>query len=228
MTTAAVLSRERYDTTVDVLGEDIRTSNQASATVSEYLELLSRLSRDEHPMNVSLKLSALGLCQDGDACRRNLEIICRVADARRVAIHIDMEQSAYTDQTLQIYQALKTRYPLLGMTLQARLRRTLDDARWAAEMRATVRLCKGIYIEPQSIAYSDPDEIRSAYLAALKILLTGGSYVEIATHDRRLLQSAAAMVCELGISPDNYEFQMLLGVTRDGADLLRGGHRVRI
>jgi len=226
--TATELNGRGCDTTLDVLGEETTTPEQASATTAEYRELAPHLAPSVRRPNVSLKLTALGLNLGRDECERNLEAVCSVAERHGVSVHLDMEQAVYTDRTFQIYDRFKARYPKTGMTLQACLRRTRDDAKWAVSLGATVRLCKGIYLEPSSIAFRDADEIRRQYLATLEILLAGGCYVEIATHDRWLLDRSERMVQEHGLAPNRYEFQMLLGVTHDAQGLLRSGHPLRI
>jgi proline dehydrogenase len=138
-------------------------------------------------------------------------------------VRIDMEDSSATDATLRLYRELRA--PNVGVVLQARLRRTLDDARGLEN----VRLCKGIYLEPEEIAYQDAEEIRDSFRSTLRVLLDQGSHVAIATHDEMLIEDALTQIRERGLSTDRYEFQMLLGVRAErGDELVRDGHRLRV
>jgi proline dehydrogenase len=145
-------------------------------------------------------------------------------------VRIDMEDSSTTDATLRLYRELRQEgRDNVGVVLQAMLRRTDDDIAALADLKPSVRLCKGIYVEPPELAYQDFDEVRDAYVRALEALLDAGSYVGIATHDEWLLDEGRRLVAERGLSRDEYEFQMLLGVRPQlGDQLVREGHRLRI
>jgi proline dehydrogenase len=216
--------------TVDVLGEEHETEDQARAVVRDYDAVFDTIEREGLDSNVSVKLTALGLKLGRELCRRNLEDVVRHAAESGNFVRIDMEDSSCTSDTLEIYRELREAgYDNLGVVLQARLRRTLRDVRSLADLRPNVRLCKGIYLEPPLIAFQDFQEIRDNFVAALHALLAGGSYVGIATHDEWLLQQARTRLAELGLGREEYEFQMLLGVRELRADrLVRDGHRLRI
>ncbi|HUH14761.1 MAG TPA: proline dehydrogenase family protein [Gaiellaceae bacterium] len=210
--------------TVDVLGEVITSAEEATAITRAYLDVLDMLDADGLDANVSVKLTGLGLMLDPSLARENLKAIA----ARGTFVRIDMEDSSTTDATLELYRSLVAEgYGNLGVVLQAALRRTVDDARALAG--ANVRLCKGIYLEPPELAYHGFDEIRDSYLRTLDVLLDGGCYVGIATHDEYLAERGVAAVRERGLDPSGYELQLLLGVRPDLADrLVADGHRVRI
>lgn len=210
--------------TVDVLGEEIASAEEAAAITRAYLDVLDMIDADGLDANVSVKLSGLGSLLDPALARENLKAIA----ARGRFVRIDMEDSSTTDTTLELYRDLAAEgYENLGVVLQAALRRTVDDARALAG--ANVRLCKGIYVEPAEIAYRGFEEIRESYLRTLDVLLDGGCYVGIATHDEHLVDRGIAAVRERGLDPSAYELQMLLGVRPDLADrIVADGHRLRV
>ncbi len=216
--------------TIDVLGEEITTPEEARHIAYAYDDVFRAIDEQTLDSNVSVKLTGLGLKLERDVARRNLERTVRGAAARGNFVRIDMEDSSCTDDTLVLYRELREQgLDNVGIVLQARLRRTLDDIAALADLTPNVRLCKGIYVEPLKIAYQDFDQVRGNFVRALEALLEGGSYVGIATHDEWLLQEGARLVQKHERSPDEYEFQMLLGVREQRADeLVDEGHRLRI
>lgn len=214
--------------TVDVLGEHLDNPEQARALVDEYDEVLDAIERNGLDSNVSIKLTGLGLTIDRDLALENAEAVVQHAAERGNFVRIDMEESDYTAQTLEIYRELRDRgYDNVGVVLQSRLRRTLRDIRSLVDLTPNVRLCKGIYLEPPLIAFQGYQEVRDNFVAALDLLLSGGSYVGIATHDEWLLDRGLERV--EGMKREEYEFQMLLGVREQRGDkLVRDGHRLRI
>ena len=212
--------------TIDVLGEEITNAAAAREIAQAYHRVLARIEGEKLDSNISVKLTGLGLELDYGLCRENLEAVVEDARIRGSFVRIDMEDSSTTDATLRLYRELHAAgRENLGVVLQAYLRRTLADAVGLAK----VRLCKGIYAEPASVAFHDPEEIRDSFRATLRVLLGQGSYVGIATHDEALIVDALAQVRERGLSPDRYEFQMLLGVrAARGDELVREGHRLRV
>jgi proline dehydrogenase len=212
--------------TVDVLGEEITSSDVARAIAGQYHDALARISEGGLDANVSVKLTGLGLELDDELCRDNLEAVVRDAAARGNFVRIDMEDSSTTDRTLDLYRELRAGgHENAGVVLQAYLRRTVDDL----DGLANVRLCKGIYLEPPELAYREFDAVRANYLRCLERLVAQGSYVGIATHDEYLIREALRIVRESGVARDRYEFQMLLGVRPDRADeLVAEGHRLRV
>ena len=210
--------------TVDVLGEEITNLAEANEITRAYLDMLELIDAAGLEANVSVKLTGLGLKLDPALARDNLKAIAE----RGTFVRIDMEDSSTTDTTLDLYRELVGEgFDNLGVVLQAALRRTVDDARALAG--ANVRLCKGIYIEPPELAFRDVEAVRASYVEALDVLLDGGCYVGIATHDEWLVEQGLRAVRERALDPGEYEFQMLLGVRPDLGDrLVEDGHRLRI
>jgi proline dehydrogenase len=224
------LNGQRKMATIDVLGEEITSVDEAMEIVREYRYVFETIEREHLDSNVSVKLTALGLKLGYGLCRRNLEKVVSHAGEIGNFVRIDMEDSSTTDDTLRLYRELREAgLDNVGVVLQAYLRRTLDDVRDLADLRPNVRLCKGIYVEPPEIAFQEFDEVRESFVTALDALLAGGSYVGIATHDEWLIEEGKRLVAEHGLGPDGYEFQMLLGVReRLGDELVGEGRRLRI
>jgi proline dehydrogenase len=220
------LNAEGKTATIDVLGEEVVTASEATEIRSAYHRVLERVEEDGLDANISVKLTGLGLELDEELARLNLEAVVADANVRGNFVRIDMEDSATTDAALRFYRELSAAgYENLGVVLQAYLRRTVSDVPGLEN----VRICKGIYVEPLSIAFHDPDEIRGSFLAALDALLDQGSYVAIATHDELLIRGSLERIAARGLSSDEVEFQMLLGVrAARGDELVRAGHRLRV
>jgi proline dehydrogenase len=220
------LNGERKLATIDVLGEEVTNVDAAREIAQAYHRVLARIEGENLDSNISVKLTGFGLELDDDLCRENLQAVVEDARIRGNFVRIDMEDSPTTDATLRLYRELNGGgRENLGVVLQAYLRRTLADAVGLAN----VRLCKGIYVESASVAFHDPDEIRENFRETLRVLFDQESYVGIATHDEALIVDALAQVRERGLSPDRYEFQMLLGVRASrGDELVREGHRLRV
>lgn len=215
--------------TLDVLGEDVARKEESESSVAEYVRALDRIAALGLDCNVSVKLTAIGLKLDAAHCRREFSRIVEAARRHGNFVRIDMEDSSVTEETIRIFMEARARYERVGLVLQAYLRRSLDDARRAAAARANVRVCKGIYSEPPEIAFAGPEEIRDSFSSIVTLLLEGGSYVGIATHDPVLVERAEASVRRLGLSRDGYEFQMLLGVAPElRRRLVAAGHRLRV
>ncbi|HEY7018818.1 MAG TPA: proline dehydrogenase family protein [Gaiellaceae bacterium] len=216
--------------TLDVLGEEITSADEARAIAASYREAVEAFARGGLDSNVSVKPTALGLKLGFDLFRENLESVVRHAAERENFVRIDMEDSTTTDDTLRMYRELRAAgLDNVGVVLQARLKRTLADIRDLADLQPNVRICKGIYIEPAAIAYRDFDSVRSSFAQALEQLLDTGCYVGIATHDEWLVERGQQLVVARSLAREEYEFQMLLGVRPAlGDDIVRGGHRLRI
>jgi proline dehydrogenase len=224
------LNAEGKMATIDVLGEEISTWEEARHIGYEYENVFRTIDEQGLDSNVSVKLTGLGLKLDYGLCREILERLVRQAGERSNFVRIDMEDSSCTEDTLRLYRALREAgLENVGIVLQAYLRRTLDDIAALADLRPNVRLCKGIYIEPEEIAYQAFDEVRENFVRALGALLAGGSYVGIATHDEWLIVEGERLVRQHRRSPAEYEFQMLLGVRAErGTALVADSHRLRI
>jgi proline dehydrogenase len=216
--------------TIDVLGEEITTEEEAAAIVRAYQDVFADIERCGLDSGVSVKLTGLGLKLDYDLCRENLRTVVEDAASRGNFVRIDMEDSSTTDDTLRLYRELReSGHDNLGVVLQAMLRRTSSDIAALADLKPSVRLCKGIYLEPPDVAYQDYEAVRASFVRALEKLLDAGCYVGIATHDAWLLAEGRRLVAEHGLARDDYEFQMLLGVRPElGDELVVEGHRLRI
>ena len=215
--------------TVDILGEHTDSRDAALATRDAYAELLRALDERGLDANVSIKLTALGLTSEPELCLESVRALCAEAASLENFVRIDMEDSAVTQVTLDLYEEVRKDHDNVGPVLQAYLRRTLDDARALAEHQASVRLCKGIYVEPRAIAWKDREIVRKNYVRALELLMEGGCYVGIATHDELLVWEALRVIEDLELAREDYEFQMLLGVDDElRRILIDGGHRMRV
>ncbi len=216
--------------TIDVLGEEITNPEEAREIAAAYRETFEALDRERLDSNVSVKPTALGLKLGYDLFREDLESVVAHAAERRNFVRIDMEDSSTTDDTLRVYRELRAAgHENVGVVLQARLKRTIEDVRALAELKPNVRLCKGIYVEPPEIAFRDYDAVRGSFVQALDELWDTGCYVGIATHDEWVIDQARARVSERGLGREEYEFQMLLGVRPAlGDGLVEQGHRLRI
>ena len=216
--------------TIDVLGEESASRRETLDIVRAYHDVFEAIERERLDSNVSVKLTGLGLNLAYELCRANLEKVVRHAAESGNFVRIDMEDATCTSDTLQLYREVREAgLDNVGIVLQAYLRRTIRDIRSLTPLRPNVRLCKGIYVEPPLIAYRDFDEVRENFVRCLDELLRGGSYVGIATHDTWLISEGQRLVEQHGLTREQYEFQMLLGVTeRAGDRLVRDGHRLRI
>jgi proline dehydrogenase len=216
--------------TIDVLGEEITSPEEARAIATAYRESLDAFERGRLESNVSVKPTGLGLKLGYDLCKENLEDVVHHAAELDNFVRIDMEDSSTTDDTLRLYCELRgAGFDNVGVVFQARLKRTLQDIRDLAELRPNVRICKGIYLESPEIAYRDFDSIRASFVQSLEVLLEAGCYVGIATHDEWLVEQGQRLTGARGLGREEYEFQMLLGVRPSmGDELVRGGHRLRI
>ena len=222
--TVARLNADGKTATIDVLGEEIHNAEEAQQIVDAYGDAIEAIGHHGLDANVSVKPTALGLKLGYDVGRGNLGTVVRHAGELGNFVRIDMEDSTTTDDTLRMYREFREAgLDNVGVVFQARLRRTLDDIAALADLRPNVRICKGIYLEPESIAYTDFDEIRASYVRSLEALVETASFVGIATHDEFLIAEGKR------IARERYEFQMLLGVRESlGEELVRSGERLRI
>jgi proline dehydrogenase len=224
------LNDEGKMATIDVLGEEITNPDEARAIADAYRAALDAFDRERLDSNISVKPTALGLKLGYDVCSENLAEVVEHAAARGNFVRIDMEDSSTTDDTLRLYRELRAAgYENVGVVLQARLKRTVEDVRALAELKPNARLCKGIYLERPEIAYRDYDAVRKNFVHALEELWDAGCYVGVATHDEYLLEEAQQGARARGLGRADFEFQMLLGVRPALGDaLVREGHRLRI
>jgi proline dehydrogenase len=228
------LADDGLQVSLDHLGEDTTDTAQATATTDAYLLLLRRLSDaglTSHS-EVSIKLSAVGQAlPDGGTqiALDNARRVCAAATAAGTTVTLDMEDHTTTDSTLEILAGLRPDFPAVGAVLQAYLRRTEQDCRELSYEGSRVRLCKGAYKEPESVAYQSRAEVDLSYVRCLKILMNGQGYPMVATHDPTLIEIAGALVERSNRSADSYEYQMLFGIRpEEQKRLARAGNRVRI
>jgi len=216
--------------TVDVLGENVTTKEEATASAKSYEDVLHLIDKNKIDANVSIKLSQLGLDIGRNFCFENAKRIIEVAKGYNNFVRIDMEDSTTTTATLDIYEKLRAAgLDNTGVVIQARLRRSEEDVKRLVQMKANVRLCKGIYLEPESIAFRGRDEIRRNYIALLDLLLRGRCRTGIATHDELLIRAAYDSITRLHLPKNDYEFQMLLGVCLDLRNkIIANGDRLRV
>lgn len=205
--------------TIDYLGEDTLDLTQAIRTRDAYLDLLGELRRADLSQmgmgEVSLKLSALGQMLPGDGKKIALEHareICQAAADAGTTVTLDMEDHTTTDATLEALRELRQDFPWVGAVIQSYLRRSEADCQDLAHEGSRVRLCKGAYKEPESVAYQSSEDVDTAYVRCLKVLMAGEGYPMVASHDPRLVEIAAALAAHHGRDPQTYEFQMLYGI----------------
>jgi proline dehydrogenase len=216
--------------TIDVLGEEITRREEASALLAEYEDVFETIEREKLDSNISVKLTGLGLKLDHAFCRDNIAELVGEAAKQGNFVRIDMEDSSTTTETLEMYRELRDKgLDNVGVVLQAYMRRTLADIAALADLRSNVRVCKGIYVEPADVAFQDFETVRMSFVEAVEALLDTGAYVAVATHDEWVIAEALTLIEERGLQPEEYEFQMLLGVRPElGDELVREGHRLRI
>ncbi len=225
------LNARGISASLDLLGESVGNENEARATRDAYLHLLDRLRERDLDANVSVKLTALGIDVSEDLCVGLMHDVLTRARQHGNFVRIDMESSAYTERTLRMFE--ERLYPAykesVGIVLQSYLYRTLADVERANQLRCRVRLCKGAYKEPASVAYPDKRQVDENFVRAMHALMLNGNYPGLATHDRRIINEAKRYAQEQRISPDRFEFQMLYGVRRDLQEqLVREGYRMRV
>ncbi|WP_206492188.1 proline dehydrogenase family protein [Rhodococcus sp. KRD162] len=209
-----LLSSGRF-VSVDYLGEDTTDRSQAAATVDSYLSLIQRFSTRKtsgRALEVSLKLSALGQGIDRSLALENARTICTAAEAAGVWVTVDAEDHTTTDSTLSIVRELRADFPDLGTVLQAYLRRTEADCVALSGPRSRIRLCKGAYNEPSSVAFQSAREVSDSYLRCLQVLMEGSGYPMVASHDPDMIEAAERLATSTGRSSDEFEFQMLYGI----------------
>jgi proline dehydrogenase len=225
------LNKHGITASLDLLGESVHTEREAQAAAREILTMLDRISERRLDANVSLKLTQMGLDISEELCVALMHDIVGRARDLRTFIRIDMEGSAYTERTLRLFEdRLHPSYgDHVGIVLQSYLYRTLADVERAIAIKARVRLCKGAYKEPPTVAYPEKADVDANYVRCMHKLLSEGNYPAIATHDGRIINEAKRYVRANGIGPERFEFQMLFGVRRDLQErLVREGWHVRV
>jgi proline dehydrogenase len=217
--------------TLDLLGESVTRAPDATSARDTYLQLLDRIHAAGADANVSVKLTQMGLEIDSNLCRENMRAIIDRARQHGSFVRIDMEGSAYTQRTLDLYtRVLHPEFAnTTGVVLQSYLRRTAQDVEDMIELKARVRLCKGAYQEPPSVAFPSKRDVDANFVACMERLMERGNYPGLATHDERMIAIAKAFARSKKIEPARFEFQMLYGVRRDLQRRLRAdGYNVRV
>lgn len=223
------LNREGYRVAAAILGEFVTRREESAEAVREYEALLARMGDRKIDGYIHIKPTHLGLKLDKTFCLDNVRALLIAARRHGLFVRMDMEDSPCIDDTLDIYYALRADFDNVGVVIQARMRRSLADARELAKVKANVRVCKGIYLEPFSLAFTDPEIISRNYVRLAEELLGAGCTVAMATHDERLVWEGARVVERLGIPRERYEFQMLLGVLAPLRSVIRdAGHPIRV
>ncbi len=217
--------------TLDLLGESVRNEGEARESARKYLEMLDEIRKQKLNANASVKLTAMGLDISEDLCVSNMQNILDKAHDYETFVRLDMEGSDYTEKTLDLfYERLYPSYRgNVGIVLQSYLYRTTSDVEVANKAGARVRLCKGAYKEPATVAYPDKKDVDDSYVRCMKLLLTDGHYPGIATHDEAIVTAVKRFARENDIASDKFEFQMLYGVRRDLQEkLVKEGFRMRV
>ncbi len=224
------LSRQHMLGTLDFLGENVHSLEEAAHSRDSYLSAQSAIERAGLPATVSLKLTQFGLDFSDEACLNNVRDLVERARKTNCRVEIDMESSEYTDRTLAIVTRLQDQFPgSVRAVIQAYLYRSEADIRMLSERGIPVRLCKGAYSEPPEVAFARKEDVDTNYVKLMKLLLDSGTYPAIASHDERIVNGALQHIQEQKISPDRFEFQMLYGIRRDlQRKLVAAGYRLRL
>lgn len=215
--------------TLDVLGESVKTKEEATEAKQKALDVFDAIVENKLSANLSLKPTQMGLAIDKEFAYQQIGELVNKAKEINNFVRIDMEDSPYTDVTIEVYKRILEDNKNVGIVLQAYLKRTSNDTIILNKLGTNYRLCKGIYIEPATIAYKDKQAIRDNFMKCLELMLKNGNYVGIATHDKYLIDKSYELIKELNISKDKFEFQMLLGVREDLRDKINNdGYKIRI
>lgn len=231
---AGELSRSGLSTIVTELGENVTTAVEAEDEARRYVEVLRRIAASGLDCEVSVKLTHLGLDQGLDACVRNLETILAAAHPLRIRVWVDMEGSAYTERTLEVYRRAQARYRNVGVALQSYLRRSRADLEALLPLGPAIRMVKGAYLEPPEIAFPDKAEVDESFFTLSTLLLTpearkAGAWLAAGTHDLQLISRLQTWAANRSVPRDSFEFAMLYGIQRaEQARLARRGYRSRV
>jgi proline dehydrogenase len=223
------LNSEGITVTLDHLGESVTSLEEAGEARDVYLRTLAAIHDSDIRGNVSLKLTQFGLDFSYDQCLANVEQLVRRADSMGSFVRVDMESSEYTDRTLELVETLHARYPGVGVVIQSYLYRSKADIEKLCERRIRVRLCKGAYLEPDTVAFPNKEDVDRSFVELMRVLLDRGEYPAIATHDPAMIDATKAYAAAKKIGKDAFEFQMLYGIRRDLQNqLVREGYRLRL
>jgi len=223
------INSEGITLTLDHLGESVTSLEEATQARDVYVRALEAIQANGIQGNVSLKLTQFGLDLSAEECRKNVGLLAERAAALGSFIRVDMESSEYTDRTLSLVEELHGQYGCVGTVIQAYLYRSRKDVERLCARGIRVRLCKGAYLEPHSVAFPRKSEVNQNYIELMKLLLNEGQYPAIATHDERIIEQTKAYAAERRIGREHFEFQMLYGIRRDlQRQLVAEGYRLRL
>ena len=223
------LNAQGMEVTLDYLGESVENEDQAILATDAYIGILERVDQEKVRTGISIKLTQIGLAIDEDLCGRNLRRIAEAARAFNNFVRIDMEASEYVKSTLRLFHGLHVEFKMLGAVIQSYMRRSESDVRKLAAGGASVRLCKGAYMEPEGVAFQKKAQVDANYVRLLEILIDSGSPVAVASHDLRMIDAAKNLMKDNSSRKASVEFQMLYGVRRDlQTELVGDGYRMRV
>jgi proline dehydrogenase len=227
----ALLNAKGISVSLDLLGESVTNEREARAAGADYLDILDRIAERRLSANVSVKLTAMGLDISEELCVDVMHDVLTRAQTYGTFVRLDMESSAYTERTLRLFE--ERLYPAyrehVGIVLQSYLYRTFSDVERANQLKCRVRICKGAYKEPASVAFPDKTDVDRTYVKCMHALMELGNYPGIATHDPAIIDEAKRFAAARSIDASRFEFQMLYGVRRDLQEqLVRDGYRVRV
>lgn len=215
--------------TMDVLGESVKNKTESLEAKNQCLEVLEAIEKNKLMANLSIKPTQMGLAIDEQFAYEQILEIVKKAEEYKNFVRIDMEDSPFTDKTINLYKKIYEHHKNVGVVIQSYMRRAYDDVVALNKLGTNYRLCKGIYVEPPSIAYKSKQEVRDNYLKLLDKMFQDGNYVGIATHDKYLIDAAYKKIKDQNIPKDKFEFQMLLGVREDLRDKINNdGYKIRI
>ena len=215
--------------TIDVLGEAIKSLEEANEEKKECFRVLEAIDKHGLDANLSVKPTSLGLSIGKEHFEKNLREVLIKAKQYGNFVRVDMEDSPYTSDTIEVFKILQTEFDNVGIVVQAYLKRTENDVADLNKTETNYRLCKGIYVEPEKISFKDKQKIRDNFLNLLRMMIENGSYVGIATHDDYLVEGAYRLISEKKLDKSKYEFQMLYGVKEKLRDQINSeGHKIRV
>ena len=230
LTNVKKLNNKGYDVAIDILGEHVSTKEEATEITKRYANLYDRIALQDLNANLSIKLTHIGQDLGYDLVERNLMILVSAAKKHNNFLRLDMENSPYTSETINLYKKAFENYSNVGIVLQAYMHRSMDDIDKLSNKMFNVRICKGIYVENENIAYRDYQKIRDNYIALVQHALIKGSYVGIASHDEYLIDELYTWIKDNKISTSQYEFQILHGVPMEKKlqQLMKEGNKVSV
>ena len=224
------LNDKGFKVAIDILGEHIKTKDEATAVTNRYANLYNEITNRKLQANISIKLTHIGQDLGQNFVQNNLFKLVEAAKNNNNFLRLDMENTPYTDQTIKLYEIMKEEYDKIGIVIQSYLKRSMSDIERLADKNFNVRICKGIYVEDEELVFNDYSLIRESFIELVKKCLEKGTYVGIATHDEYLIDNIYSWIIENDISKNKYEFQVLHGVPMQKKlkKLINEGNTVRV